>query len=61
MKYGKTTSPKIHVFTDSNECICDLHINMKTEVSKQYAQIHKKDLCKNCLQRLNESDNFGSI
>jgi hypothetical protein len=61
MIFGKTTTSKIHIFTDSKECICDLHIHMKIEVSKQYSEIHKKDLCKNCLNKMNESDNFGKV
>lgn len=45
MKYGKTKTGKVHIFTDMNECICDLNIPIFKEVSKEYAQ---RNLCKNC-------------
>lgn len=49
MKYGITTSKnKIHLFTDDNECFCDLNIKIKKEVSNEYALLYSNKLCKNC-------------
>jgi hypothetical protein len=58
MKYGTTKTGKIHVFTDNNECICDLNIQIDKEVSREYIETRKiTDLCFNCQSQLSESSN----
>lgn len=47
MKLGTTKTGKIHIFTDKNECLCDLNIHIKHEVSEEYTDI--KSVCLNCL------------
>jgi hypothetical protein len=48
MKYGITKSKTIHLFTDNNECLCDLNIKIDKEVSKEYAQLKIFSYCQNC-------------
>jgi hypothetical protein len=49
MKYGTTATGKIHVFTDMNECLCDLNIKIDKEVSKEYAETRPcTKICGSC-------------
>lgn len=49
MKYGTTKTGKIHLFTDDNECICDLNIKLDKIVSNEYAEIvHSEKVCITC-------------
>ena len=55
MKNGITKTGLIHIFTNANECICDLNISMDKEVSKEYAELHKDKFCKNCIEILRKN------
>lgn len=49
MKYGTTKTSKVHIFTDNNECICDLNIEIDKPVTKEWLEFHGKDIvCKTC-------------
>ena len=49
MKYGTTKTGKIHVFTDANECLCDLNIKIDKEVSQEYAETRSiTSICGTC-------------
>lgn len=48
MKYGRTKTGTIHLFTDNNECLCDLNIKIDKEVSKEYVQLKPFSYCANC-------------
>jgi hypothetical protein len=48
MKYGTTKTGKVHIFTDKNECICDLNIIINKEVTKEYLEITGIRICETC-------------
>ena len=48
MKYGISKSGTLHLFTNNNECICDLNIKIYKEVSEEYFELTHKELCLNC-------------
>jgi hypothetical protein len=56
MKNGITKTGIIHIFTVSNECICDLNIQIDKEVSREYAELHKEKFCKNCINVLKKNN-----
>ena len=59
IKYGTTKTGKIHVFTDNNECLCDLNITIDREVSKEYAEIRPiTQICGNCQIHLPVGNSF---
>ena len=56
MKYGTTKTGKIHVFTNNNECLCDINIKIEKEVSQEYAETRPiTSICGSCQGYLNSN------
>jgi hypothetical protein len=59
MQHGTTKTGKIHVFTDNNECLCDLNIKIERQVSLEYIRFIPFDkICNNCYDKLKNIDFF---
>jgi hypothetical protein len=58
MKYGRTKSGTIHLFTDKDECLCDLNIKIETEVSHEYATLKAIHACSTCQSHLSIDSPF---
>lgn len=59
MKYGTTKTGKIHVFTDKNECLCDLNIKIDNEVSLEYAETRLiTQICGTCQCHLDSNSPY---
>jgi hypothetical protein len=59
MKYGTTKTGKIHVFTDKNECLCDLNIQIDKEVSQEYAETRQiTQICGSCQSNLDSESPY---
>lgn len=58
MIFGLSKVGKIHVFTDSHECICDMNIHFHKEVTGEYVRNTDK-LCKNCQRVIKNAEKNG--